>query len=279
MPKSTNLTTSNNPSVQVCDCCKQQFDRRGFAAHTAACLKKAEQKRKDEKFYKMQDVAAQKRLREGMDIRFMMFKLLMLNTLFDQETPPKPRIPKPWENPGLRRKKKISGLSSTGAPFSDLVQLLQTSFNWIVFLLIEPSGNTIPAASSHSAQAASRDPAKDPQKNDVRRDFHEKSGLPSEFIAFDNYYHNTHNPSDIHNPTPETSDAPWKPFGSLSEFEFAEVALEAALNKKQVDKLLKIVQRCIKGEDGFDLQSHNDLTSAWKDAAAMVSPVRSKIRY
>jgi hypothetical protein len=91
----------------------------------------------------------------------------------------------------------------------------------------------------------------------------------------EDYRKNTHNPSNTHIPTPETTDAPWKPFGSYSEFEFAEVALEAALNRKQIDKLLKLTQRCIRGEDDFGLQSHNDLTSVWKDAAAMVSPVRS----
>lgn len=160
--------------------------------------------------------------------------------------------------------------------------IIANEFNWIIFLLlllilVEQTANTIPASSS--AQDTSRDPAKDPRKNDIRRDFHEKSGRPSEFSTFENHYHNhTRYPSDIHNPTPETTDAPWKPFGSVSEFEFAEVALEAALNKKQIDKLLKIVQRCIKGEDGFDLKTHNDLTSIWKDAAvAMVSPVCNKI--
>jgi hypothetical protein len=72
MPKSTNptVTTSSNnrDSRALCDCCKQQFDRRGLAAHQAACFKKDEQRRKDAKFdAKMQDIAAQKRLREGMD--------------------------------------------------------------------------------------------------------------------------------------------------------------------------------------------------------------------
>ena len=94
-------------------------------------------------------------------------------------------------------------------------------------LLVEQTANAIPASSS--AQATSRDPAKDPRKNDIRRDFHEKSGRPPEFSTFENHYHDHNHTcyfSDIHNPTPETSltDAPWKPFGSLSEFEFAEVA-------------------------------------------------------
>jgi hypothetical protein len=46
----------------------------------------------------------------------IMFKLIIL-TLFDQETPPKPRMAKPWEDPGLRGKKKMSRSSSRGAPF------------------------------------------------------------------------------------------------------------------------------------------------------------------
>ena len=68
MPKSTNPTTTNNP-LQFCNSCNQQFDRRGLAAHQAACVKKAEQRRKDAQFdAKMQDRAAQKQLREGMVI-------------------------------------------------------------------------------------------------------------------------------------------------------------------------------------------------------------------
>jgi len=236
MPK-TDPATDN--SFQVCDCCNQQFQRRGFASHHAACLKKADQRRKDAIFdAKKRDLAAQKQLKE--------------------ETPPKPRMAKPWEDPGLRGKKKMSRSSSR-----------EHSVN----AARHAPPATAPTSSSHSAQA--RDPANDPRKDDIRRDFHENSGRPSEFTMSEDYRKNTHNPLNTHNPTPETSDAPWKPFGSYSEFEFAEVALEAALNRKQIDKLLKLTQRCIRGEDDFGLQSHNDLTSVWKDAAAMVSPVRS----
>jgi hypothetical protein len=151
--------------------------------------------------------------------------------------------------------------------------------NLIISLSIEQSGEAASHAApppSHSAQATTRDPAENPQENDIRKDFHGKSGRPSEFSTFEDYYEKTYNQSNSHVPTtPETSDTPWKPFGSYSEFEFAEVALEAALNKRQIDKLIKIIQRCVKKDDDFGLESHNDLTSAWKDAAAMVSPVRS----
>jgi hypothetical protein len=65
MPKSTQATKTDD-SKEICDCCKQQFHRRGFAAHHAACLKKTEQQRRDAEFdARMEDLAAQKRLREG----------------------------------------------------------------------------------------------------------------------------------------------------------------------------------------------------------------------
>lgn len=69
MPKSNSNdpgpTTAENDSF--CDSCRQSFHRRGFAAHRAACLKKAEQRKKDTIFYaKVRDLEAQKQLREGM---------------------------------------------------------------------------------------------------------------------------------------------------------------------------------------------------------------------
>ena len=74
----------SNNYFQVCESCKQQFDRRGLTSHQAPCLKKAEQQGQDAKFdAKMQDLAAQQQLREGMDIMMFKFKLLMLNTLLN----------------------------------------------------------------------------------------------------------------------------------------------------------------------------------------------------
>jgi hypothetical protein len=70
-----------------------------------------------------------------------------------------------------------------------------------------------------------------------------------------------------------SDDAPWKPFDSCADFEFAEIALEAALNKKQVDNLVKIIRRCVEGGDSFNLKNHKDLVSLWKDASVLVSPV------
>lgn len=105
MPKSSQATkTNDSKELKQCDCCNQQFHRRGFAAHHTACLRKAEQEKREAEFEaRMENLAAQKRLREGEYFVGHLFNLSF--TLFDQETPLKPRIAKPWENPGLHEKR------------------------------------------------------------------------------------------------------------------------------------------------------------------------------
>jgi hypothetical protein len=66
--------------------------------------------------------------------------------------------------------------------------------NLIISLSIEQSGDAASHAApppSHSAQATTRDPAENPQENDIRKDFHGKSGRPSEFSTFEDYYEKT----------------------------------------------------------------------------------------
>ncbi|KAG2132824.1 uncharacterized protein EDB93DRAFT_1242892 [Suillus bovinus] len=45
---------------------------------------------------------------------------------------------------------------------------------------------------------------------------------------------------------PPADEKPWHPFRSRGDFEFSEIALEAALNKGQVDKLLSLIARFTK---------------------------------
>jgi hypothetical protein len=84
-----------------------------------------------------------------------------------------------------------------------------------------------------------------------------------------------HEPAKVQPPPcgSNLNDKPWSPFKSRADFEFVEVTLEAALSKKQIEKLIKISQRCINGEDTFNLTSHREICEIWTDASAMVSPV------
>ena len=79
MPKSAKPTTASESNNSLCDCCNQQFYRCGLAAHQAACFKKADQQRKDAEFdARMQDLCAQKKLREGMHEVQFFFKIMFI---------------------------------------------------------------------------------------------------------------------------------------------------------------------------------------------------------
>ena len=77
----------------------------------------------------------------------------------------------------------------------------------------------------------------EPNCDTIQTEYHLKSGWKPKLSTFEQFQ--GPKPADI--PPPNTSsEAPWTPFKSHANFKFAEIALQAALNQKQVDKLLKI---------------------------------------
>ncbi|KAI0649720.1 hypothetical protein C8Q79DRAFT_1062206 [Trametes meyenii] len=67
------------------------------------------------------------------------------------------------------------------------------------------------------------------------------------------------------------SNRPWEPFQSQLDFEFAEFALNAALNQGQIDILLKLVDRITVNRMDFSFRSYGDVKGAW-EAASHMSP-------
>ena len=72
---------------------------------------------------------------------------------------------------------------------------------------------------------------------------------------------------------PDSSTDPWYPFRSRLDFEFAELALEAALSKEQTTRLLTLAQRIHARTEKFTLQSYHDLQNMWKAAEHRMTPV------
>ena len=60
---------------------------------------------------------------------------------------------------------------------------------------------------------------------------------------------------------------------SREDFEFAEIALEAALTKDQVDLMINLIGRLAQGQNFLTLTSHRDLRKAWDAASELVTPV------
>ncbi|KAG2338643.1 hypothetical protein BDR05DRAFT_893267, partial [Suillus weaverae] len=66
---------------------------------------------------------------------------------------------------------------------------------------------------------------------------------------------------------------PWRPFCSCGDFEFVEIAPNAALNKSQIDRLLALIGRVLRGESQITLANDNDLCKAWGHAVTQVTLV------
>jgi hypothetical protein len=75
-----------------------------------------------------------------------------------------------------------------------------------------------------------------------------------------------------------TQDRVSTPFSCRADFEFAELAHNAALNKDHTDDLLRLIWRIAEGHATLTFKSHRDVSSAWDRAASQMTPVRGERR-
>lgn len=99
------------------------------------------------------------------------------------------------------------------------------------------------------------------QPGDVRFEYHPHSGRPTVIKSLDDYLEQrTAKPEDL-------DPQPWRHFDTLDNFEFAEWALDAELNERQVNKILKMIDRVRAGVSQLSFTSSGDLTRAWAVAS------------
>ncbi|KAG2750980.1 hypothetical protein P692DRAFT_201710246, partial [Suillus brevipes Sb2] len=103
---------------------------------------------------------------------------------------------------------------------------------------------------------------------EFKTEFHPSSGHEPLHQAFDEFGINSHPEEQL--PVDET---PWRPFRSRGDFEFAEIALDAALNKAHINGLLALISRISSGETQMTLKTDMDLRKAWEHATDQVTPV------
>ena len=123
--------------------------------------------------------------------------------------------------------------------------------------------NALTDTQFHPPTAATDNSAPEPlQPNDIKTEYHPCSGRKTTIEHFEDYGHK--NCAEI---PPLYDKKPWKPFCTRGDFEFAEIALSAALNTGQTDSLIKLLHRCINGQTSFTLDSHSELCQMWDGAS------------
>ncbi|KAH9476946.1 hypothetical protein JR316_0010862 [Psilocybe cubensis] len=101
---------------------------------------------------------------------------------------------------------------------------------------------------------------------DIKIVHHPHSRRPDEIMSLERYHAKLSSKPKVSFQPPQD---PFLPFSSRAEFEFAEVALKAALNKSEVDALIRIIQRCVRGEDKFELYDHDQLLRIWDEGSVL----------
>ena len=100
------------------------------------------------------------------------------------------------------------------------------------------------------------------QHHDIKIEFHPHAERTPEFYTLEEY-----GVLGVHEVNVPRASQPWQPFRSRIDFEVAELALQAAMNKDQVNVLLSLMQCCATGQENFTLTSHSELCDLWDHAS------------
>ncbi|EDR06114.1 uncharacterized protein LACBIDRAFT_329259 [Laccaria bicolor S238N-H82] len=126
------------------------------------------------------------------------------------------------------------------------------------------NNNTEPHGEVHTDEGSSSPFEQAPQLNDIKVEYHPRSGHQPQFFSFDEYKSNFQDLDSVDIPVdPE----PWKPFRSRLDFELAELILDTHMNKNQTNELISLIHQCILDPKSFTLKNEPDLSKIWENAA------------
>ncbi|KAG1796238.1 uncharacterized protein HD556DRAFT_1431370 [Suillus plorans] len=103
-------------------------------------------------------------------------------------------------------------------------------------------------------------------KSNGKTEYHPKSGRATSIETFSTFRHNQDQQPPI------IDEEPWQPFSCHADFEFAELAHNAALNKDHTDALLQLIWRIVDGQANITFKSHRDFSVAWDRATGQMTP-------
>jgi hypothetical protein len=91
---------------------------------------------------------------------------------------------------------------------------------------------------------------------DIRVEYHPNSGHEDKTFTFEEFGRAASPVATPHPPDPE----PWLPFKTREDFEFAALAHEAGMSRKQVTKWINLFQRCLNiGKGSFTFSSFGEM--------------------
>lgn len=112
--------------------------------------------------------------------------------------------------------------------------------------------------------------ARVPEDGDIVIEYHPHSERPTRVISPEEFKGMFKGQPD---PTAQPDDEPWRPFSTREDFDFAELAHDAKLNQKQVERLIEIFNRCQKSPGPFTIRKYSDLKNSLENASKLLTNV------
>jgi len=109
-----------------------------------------------------------------------------------------------------------------------------------------------------------------PAAGDIVVEYHPHSKKGTRIFSSEEFKASLNDDSESAEPP---DDEPWRPFRSREDYEFTELVHDAALNGIQIDKMIKLIQRCQDESGPFTFQNHKDLKTTLESASKLLTPV------
>ncbi len=108
--------------------------------------------------------------------------------------------------------------------------------------------------------------------DEITTEYHPNSRRPPETQPFEEYGRKR----QFFSPPP--SAEPWRPFFNTREdFVFAEILMEARVDRDRSDRLIKLIKLCLDGKGALTFSNYSDVLTAWECAASQLTPVSLNI--
>ncbi|KAH0826712.1 hypothetical protein J3R83DRAFT_5109 [Lanmaoa asiatica] len=225
--------------LKTCSICSKKFKVRGFLSHETSCKRQKEQE-KDRLLAAHRYEQSQKamRRRAAMNITSAIPSPdPSLSFQLDDDPGPGP-IPGPSNEPDF------------GEPISGLLQEEEQAAPSI----------------DRSAHSPAQSQANNSQFTEFKTEFHPRSQQEALHQSYEDFRAQARASRSVVDPTP------WIPFRTAADFEFAEVALDASLNKRQVELLLNLIARVSRGDDRVTLKNDAELRKTCDAAGQALTP-------
>ena len=107
------------------------------------------------------------------------------------------------------------------------------------------------------------------EPGDIRIEYHPHSKRNPKTMGREEFKLAVNNAHSMEPPIKE----PWLPFRSREDFDFAEIAHNAAMNQSQIDDLIKLFHRCQQVPGKFTLKNYQDLKCSWDASSKLLTDV------